>query len=321
MANSKSTLNQAMADAVLQGLSSPVKTLPSWLFYDEEGDRIFQQIMRMAEYYPTRCEYDIIQQYKSDLLSAFRADAKSFHLIELGAGDGLKTEILLQHMSESGADFTYCPVDISSNALTSLTERLTSRMPELRINPLHKSYDEALTSLRNTDEKKVILFMGANIGNFTLGEAVHFLRRLAVPMRRNDLMLIGFDLKKDPRIILEAYDDPHGYTAAFNLNLLARLNRDLGANFEIGNFTHYPSYDPVTGAMKSFLVSLTNHEVHFEALEKTFQFHEWEPLQTEVSQKYDVAMIEKMMSITGLKIERFFSDPDHYFSDVLVRRD
>ena len=319
MSHSKAIFNSAVADAVAKGLSSSPKALPSWLHYDETGDKIFQRIMRMPEYYPTRCEYDILQKHKEHLRKHFTKDASAFRLIELGAGDGLKTEILLRHFVESHTQFTYLPVDISANALALLTERLTTSMPDLRVQPQNKSYDDALGYLRDNEEKKVILFMGANIGNFTIQEAAKFLKRMVVPLSKVDMLLIGFDLKKDPRIIQEAYDDPNGLTADFNLNMLNRLNHDLGARFNIGDFSHYPFYDPESGAMKSFLISMKEQDVYVEALERSFQFDAWEPVQTEISQKYTVEMIQKIMALTGLQVIEIFFDEDRYFCDVLVK--
>lgn len=319
MVHSKTTFNQALAEVVAQGLGGKQKTLPSWLFYDENGDRIFQQIMRMPEYYPTRCEYDILQQYKDDLLRHFKGSGQSFRLIELGAGDGIKTEILLRHFVAHGSPFTYLPIDISSNALEQLSGRLTTALPGLRIQPLNKRYDDALVSLRDNSERKVILFMGANIGNFTVPEATQFLKKTLIHLTSDDLMLIGFDLKKDPRIIHEAYDDPHGLTRSFNLNILTRLNRELGARFNPDDFSHYPYYDPETGTTKSFLISLIDQDVFIEALGKSCHFDVWETIQTEVSQKYDIEMIEKLMGITGFRIIDVYYDNQKYFCDVLVK--
>lgn len=319
MAHTQTMHNKAVADAAIKGLTGMPKHLPSWLFYDQEGDHLFQQIMRMPEYYPTRCEYDILQRYKDELLVYFTGKHSSFRLIELGAGDGLKTEILLRHFIEHKTDFTYLPVDISANALQELRRRLLTDLPGLRIDVQNKSYDEALVSLRNSNEKKVILFMGANIGNFTVAEAADFLKKLAIPLQKDDMLFIGFDLKKDPRTIVEAYDDPRGLTASFNLNILRRLNRELDADFDLQNFSHYPFYDPQTGSAKSFLISLKDQDIHIGATHTTIHFDAWESVQTEVSQKYDVTMIEKLMTRAGLNIVQIFFDADDYFCDVIAR--
>lgn len=316
----KSTFNPTVADAVQKGLTASPKSLPSWLFYDEAGDELFRKIMRMPEYYPTRCEYDILQHYREDLLTYFKADrSDSFRLIELGAGDGLKTEILLTYFLAKNASFTYLPIDISSNALDRLSTRLKGKLPGLPIQTIHQNYDDALVKLRDTDGKKVILFLGANIGNFSTTDASLFLRKLALPLSGEDLLLIGFDLKKDPRVIQQAYDDPAGLTAAFNLNILTRLNRELAADFDPRQFAHFPCYDPVDGTTKSFLISMKDQDVHLQALERSIHFGLWEALHTEVSQKYDVSMIEKLMSLSGLHIMEIFYDKERYFCDVLLK--
>jgi L-histidine N-alpha-methyltransferase len=310
--------DEAVANAVLEGLQKIPKSLPSWLFYDEVGDAVFQQIMRTPEYYPTRCEYDILQEHKDDLLNHFDSDAPSFSLIELGAGDGLKTEILLEHFLRKGAQFTYLPVDISANALQLLSGWLTRKYPELNIHTMNKSYDDALLGLRDQAGKKVLLFMGANIGNFSMPEASAFMTTIAGHLCKSDLILIGFDLKKDPRIIQEAYDDPHGLTRQFNLNLLTRLNRELDADFVLANFSHYPYYDPESGTAKSFLISMKQQSVHMLAPRSTVHFKRWEPIQTEVSQKYEVPVIENLLGRSGLKAVNFYFDPQRYFCDVLA---
>ena len=319
MASSNTTFNRNVAEAVEKGLSDERKTLPGWLFYDERGDDLFQQIMRIPEYYPTRCEYDILEKYKEDLREHFENAGGHFSLIELGAGDGLKTEILLKHFLERGADFTYIPVDISANAVNKLSQRLQDRLPALRIEGRNNTYDEVLAGLRGNGERKVILFMGANIGNFRTPDAAAFLKKLARPLTKNDFLLIGFDLIKDPRVIREAYDDPKGITAAFNVNILTRLNRELGAQFRTDRFSHYPCYDPEAGANRSFLISMEDQHVYVEALGKSIHFNQWETIQTEISQKYSVAMINKLLALTSLELVEFFYDDDRYFTDVLVR--
>lgn len=320
MSLSKTTFNPAIAEAVRKGLTGSPKSFPSWLFYDEAGDDLFRKIMRMPEYYPTRCEYDILQQHQEELLHYFKADrSEGFRLIELGAGDGLKTEILLTHFLANDAAFTYLPVDISGNALDQLSARLSKKLPGLPIQTINENYDDALVSLRDTDGKKVILFLGANIGNFSTADASLFLKKLALPLSGEDLLLIGFDLKKDPRIIQQAYDDPAGLTAAFNLNILTRLNRELAANFDLSQFAHFPYYDPISGTTQSFLISMKEQDVTIEALERSVHFDLWEPIHTEVSQKYSVSMIERIMSLSGLRIMEIFYDKEKYFCDVLVK--
>lgn len=311
----------AIAHAVKEGFAKSPKHLPSWLFYDEAGDKIFQAIMRMPEYYLTGCEYEILNTHTESLRQHFADDGSIFDLIEFGAGDGLKTEILLRHFSAHHTLFRYMPVDISASVLDQLTERLLGAMPSLSIESVNKPYDEAIVAIQERDHnRKVYLFLGANIGNFIPADAEHFVATMAASMEQNDQLLIGFDLKKDPRLVQAAYDDPQGITRDFNLNLLVRLNRELGADFQVDQFTHYPYYDPETGMTKSYLVSMNDQDVHIEALHKTIHFKRWEIIHTEVSQKYDVAMIEKLAARTGLEIVQYYYDRKYYFTDVLFRK-
>jgi L-histidine Nalpha-methyltransferase len=308
----------AVASAV-SGLMGSPKTLPSWLFYDEQGDRLFQEIMGLPEYYITRCEYEILHSYKDDLLSYFNHTHKPFQIIELGSGDGMKTEVLLKHFVSKGVEFIYTPVDLSANVLDQLQTRLLKKLPELNINPVRASYGDAIESLNN-NRKKVVFFLGANIGNYTMMEAGSFLQALSLSFTERDVAVIGFDLKKDPRLIEAAYNDSQGVTREFNLNMLRRLNRELGANFDLTGFIHHPYYDPQTGAARSYLVSTKDQEVHIETVRKTIKFQAWESIRTEISQKYDLLMIEKLASDAGLEIVDLFFDADHFFCNVLLKK-
>lgn len=273
--------------------------------------------MKLPEYYPTRCEYEILTTHKADLVHYFTEGKKPFTLIELGAGDGTKTELLLEALSNAHATFTYSPVDISSNVLGELSSRLSVRHPGLDLQPIHASYQDALEHLPSST-RKVLLFLGANIGNMTVEEASEFIKSTASRMAKRDVMVIGFDLKKDPRIIHRAYDDSRGVTRDFNLNLLTRLNKTLGAKFDLSQFSHYPDYNPQNGTASSYLVSMRDQDVHIAALNKTIHFSQWETIHTEISQKYDLLMIEKMLTNAGLDITDLFFDKDHYFCDVVA---
>lgn len=309
-----------VGQAVEDGFSQNPKRLPSWLFYDETGDKIFQAIMHMPEYYLTACEYEILQMNKGKLLRHFNREQSPFNLIELGAGNGLKTEILLKHFAELKTEFMYSPIDVSETVLQQLTDRLQNSVPRLFINPINKKYDEAIGLLQQAELRKIFLFLGANIGNFNVKEATKFVSSISTSMISGDQLLIGFDLKKDPRLVQAAYDDPHGITRDFNMNLLVRLNRELGAKFQLDQFNHYPYYDPETGMTKSYLVSLKDQDVYVEACDKYVHFNRWEVIHTEVSQKYDMQMIESLSFDTGLKIVETFYDCKHYICDVLFEK-
>ncbi|MDF7812199.1 L-histidine N(alpha)-methyltransferase [Hymenobacter sp. YC55] len=306
---------------VAEGLRRPQKTLSSMYFYDDEGSRLFQQIMALPEYYPTRTEFQLFTRHQSALATALRPTAtqEPFFLLELGAGDGLKTKILLRHLLETNAAFTYVPVDISGAALDGLTASLREELPDLRVEPIVADYSEALRLMAARPGRKVVLFLGSNIGNFLPADRLTFLRNLAAPLSPNDRLLIGFDLQKDPRIIRAAYDDAQGVTAAFNLNLLARLNRELGADFDLAHWQHYTDYDPLAGTVRSFLVSTRAQAVHVSTLKQTFEFAAWETIHTENSYKFTAPQIEALAAEAGLTVTNFFTDEQDYFADVVLR--
>src|SRR5918993_313240 len=232
-------LSQFASD-VLEGLSASPKHLSSRYFYDDEGSRLFMEIMKLPEYYLTRAEMKIFTEQTDAICDAFTESVDAIDLIELGAGDGLKTAVLIERLLENGVDFTYQPIDISQEANDALETRFKERFPSLRIDPHTGDYFQILGSLKNGNgRRKVLMFLGSNIGNFLRDNAVAFFRHLREVMNDNDRLFIGFDMQKDPRTIVAAYDDAQGITAAFNLNLLKRINRELGGDFDIEKFSHY----------------------------------------------------------------------------------
>lgn len=313
-------LEENFVSSIIDGLNAEPKTLPSKFFYDEIGDGLFQQIMRLPEYYPTACETEILNKHKIELCNLFSANGKSFKLIELGAGDGQKTRILIDCFRNNDCNFTYVPVDISSHVLELITERFAVEFPGLPQKPMVCDYFEALQKIKDEKTPKVILFLGANIGNFTSHEAAGFLSRLAERMSKDDVFLCGFDLRKDPRIIYRAYNDSKGVTRDFNFNLLHRINKELDADFLDENFIHYPVYEPDSGEMKSFLVSTCAHSVKLRRVNKTIKFKCWESMFTEVSCKYNVEEIRQLAESSGLYVDRVFTDSKDYFADILLRK-
>jgi dimethylhistidine N-methyltransferase len=268
----------------------------------------------------TGCEFDILQNQKEVIWRHIAKDSHPFKLVELGAGDGTKTEVLLKYFYSKEVPFTYVPVDVSLAVLEELKQRLNKSIPGLNILLENKLYNEALDELKNDHaERKLIMFLGANIGNFNIQEAILFVRKLRVSMNESDLLLIGFDLKKDPRLIQAAYDDSECITREFNLNLLSRINRELGGQFKTETFSHYPYYDPETGVTKSFLVSKVDQDVWIEAFEKEFHFDKNEIIHTEVSQKYDMKMIRNLAVQSGLEIVDILYDKKEYFADVMFK--
>jgi len=317
MNSPSSDISTQFAQDVHEGLSAPQKFLSSRYFYDAAGDRIFQQIMAMPEYYLTKCEYEIFDHQKGEILDAINPGSK-FDLVELGAGDGYKTKLLLDHFLEKAADFEYFPVDISGDVLKVLKDDLTHRFPNLRVTTLNYEYFEALERLNELDDSpKVILFLGSNIGNFKPSRAREFFDKLHHVMRPGDKLLSGIDLKKDPHTILRAYNDPAGITRSFNLNLLRRMNRELGANFVMDDWDHFPTYDPFTGECRSYLMSCKKQEVHIEATGANYSFRDSEPVHMEISRKYRLDEIEDLARNSGFEVQKHFTDSKKYFVDSL----
>lgn len=318
MLNQEVNILNEIAKDTLNGLRSHPKFLSSKYFYDEKGSEIFQDIMNMPEYYLTNSEYEIFAKQTDLILKGFNPRNENFNLIEFGAGDGLKTKILLRSLSEQNISFNYIPIDISEDALNGLVYSINNEFPNLNIIPKAGDYFEMFEDLNKLHfERKVILFLGSNIGNFKIDESINFLQRIGSLMNSNDKLFIGFDLKKDPRVIQDAYNDKHGHTRDFNLNLLNRLNRELGADFNTDNFIHCPLYDPLTGAAKSYLISTINHTVKFKELNTEIKFERWEPIYTEMSQKYDLRMISMLAEKSGFQITCNFFDEKRFFLNSL----
>jgi L-histidine N-alpha-methyltransferase len=305
---------------IINGLRAENKYLPSKYFYDETGDKLFQQIMACPEYYPTRCEMEILQSQSGSMAQLFSDPGSPFDLVELGPGDATKSWYLLRELQANRSRFTYYPIDISSNVIGWLEDRLPASLPGLQFRGLNGEYLEKLEQVDTLSaNRKVVLFMGANIGNMTIQQATLFCRQLYDRMRPGDLLLIGFDLKKDPATILAAYNDRQGITRAFNLNLLQRINREMDADFDLGQFDHYPVYDPGSGACRSYLISRRAQRVHI-GREKAIDFREYEPINMEISQKYAMPEIDLMAANAGFEPVQTFYDARNWFADVLWQR-
>lgn len=320
MQNSSSEALDQFAVDVLAGLSSTPKALSSKYFYDDEGSRLFQEIMQLPEYYLTGCEQEIFESQTGEIYRAFANGDNAFDLIELGAGDGSKTSVLIEHFLKQNAEISYSPIDISQKALDELIRRFHCRFPSLRMNALSGDYFKILDSLKDSGgRQKVVLFLGSNIGNFSREQSVEFFRRLRGVMRDDDLLFVGFDLQKDPHVIANAYDDAAGVTARFNLNLLSRINRELGADFDLDKFCHYANYRPIEGSARSFLISREQQKVRIDALDREFDFGQWEAVFVEISQKYSMEMIRSLAGAGGFAIKQNFLDSRNYYCDSLWR--
>lgn len=312
----KTNMNGQFFQDIIDGLKSKPKYIPSKYFYDAEGDRLFQKIMKLEEYYLTRCEYEILDNNKSKILNLFMENARGFSLIEFGAGDAYKTKLILHHFTDKNVDFIYSPVDISGNILKTLQNNLATEIPGLRVETVEADYFEALDIITKKNcDKKVVLFLGSNIGNFTYDECLAFLTSVRKKLNKGDIFLIGFDLQKDPQVILNAYNDKSDVTKSFNINLLKRINREMGANFNPEKFGHYPTYDPATGEAKSFLISKFKQEVQLNGEDNQISFDEGECIYTETSRKYTLKQIDELAGMSGFEVKKNLFDSKQYYVD------
>lgn len=301
------------------GLSSEPKRLPSKYFYDEIGDALFVKIMGMPEYYLTRAEMAIFTEQAADIVAGFeQSKTERFEVIELGAGDGSKTRHLLTELLQQGYVFDYVPIDISANALEGLERSMKAQLPELSIKPKAGDYFQMLAELRLTKVPKVVLFLGSNIGNLLDEEATHFMAGLEQNLRSGDKLLLGVDLIKPQSKVLPAYDDAQGYTRDFNLNLLTRINSELGGDFDLSQFEHQAEYTMEEGIARSFLLSRKAQTVTLGANQQRYQFAKGEKMKVEISRKYDRTIIEQIIRASKFRISAVFKDQEYLFADFLL---
>ncbi len=309
-------MNNNFAKDVIKGLTAEQKHLSSKYFYDDNGSRIFQEIMKMPEYYLTDSEFEILSLQAKQIFEALDF-SQPFNIIELGAGDGFKTFKLLEYLQKNDIKFNYIPIDISQEAIDMLTESLKERLPDLSIQPKVGDYFDILQEQKHGHFQSLLLFLGSNIGNYRTNEAIDLLNLFYENMNKGDKLLIGIDLKKNPLTIRQAYFDPNGITKRFNINLLIRINREFEADFKIDDFDFYCQYDAILGEVKSYLVSLKKQTVHLKKLEKSIEFEQNELIWTELSKKYTSSEIEDMAQKSGFEVNQHFFDCKYYFTDSL----
>jgi L-histidine N-alpha-methyltransferase len=303
---------------ILEGLDKTPKKLPSRYFYDDIGDALFQRIMKLEEYYLPRKEMEIIRSQSDMLARRLQTYHRAWEIVELGAGDGAKTVHLLQALVDHDLDITYRPLDISAHILEENRRMVQGQVPCLKIEPMAGNYFHTYPTLPKKAAGRLVLFLGSNIGNFTLSDAQSFIQLIRTTLSPNDFLLIAFDLVKDPRQILAAYDDREGVTAAFNLNLLTRINRELGANFIVDQFMHYATYHPDTGYTHSYLISTCHQEVLFPD-GTSYTFDQWEPIHMEISKKYFLHEIEQLAKNSALHVDDIYRDQEGGYACVLMR--
>ena len=309
---------EAFARDVAEGLAASPKTLPAKYFYDTRGSQLYEQICTLPEYYPYRAECDILVTYAPEIY----ANMGYLPLVEFGSGNAAKTRYLLTAYERTGRPFLYCPVDISRTALEESAQKLLAEYAHLSIRAIHADFagnPGVIRALRL--EKKALAFFGSNLGNFTREESLDFLQGIAALMGPEDVFLLGVDLKKSLTLLLPAYDDAQGVTAAFNLNLLHRMNRELGANFHVPAFAHLALYNEAHGRIEMHLRSLWAQHVTIAKTAQTICFAAGETIHTENSYKYSIENIRALGRHAGLTLSRTWFDRQHYFVLGLFRRE
>jgi L-histidine Nalpha-methyltransferase len=308
-----------ICEDVARGLTSAPRKLPPKYFYDEAGAKLFEKITTLEAYYPTRTEISILRDHAAEIAAAIGPDAR---LVELGSGSGDKTWIILRSLESPAA---YVPIDISRTQLIELAMKVSDAFPELRVTPVCADYtaELELPPSGSDTSRTVAFFPGSTIGNFEPADAERFLKRIRRLVGRDGGLVLGVDLRKDPKVIELAYNDPEGVTAKFNLNLLNRINRECGADFEVEAFSHRALFDRKSSRIEMQLVSGRSQTVRLrpdpaeaETIEVSFGAGDY--ITTEYSHKYDIDSFGSMAARAGWKIREAWKDPREWFSVLLL---
>ena len=308
------------AEDVRDGLGRKAKALPPKYFYDALGSTLFEAICLLPEYYLTRAEREILERHAGEIVSRLPGPVE---IVEFGSGSAEKTRLLVAAILERQPVLDYVPIDISVAALESSAHAMLELFPGVRITAVASDYEGALAHLgERRARSRLALFLGSNVGNLDGAEARRFLSGVRAALEPGDALLLGADLKKDRRVLEAAYDDPVGVTAAFNLNLLARINRELDADFDLRRFAHRATYDEREGVVRMHLVSLADQTVEIRALGMAVEFAEGEGIHTEDSRKYDVEDLTRMAREAGfVRAETWFDAAKRFSSSLLVAGD
>lgn len=300
---------------VLRGLTATPKTLSPWLFYDEAGSRLFEAITQLPEYYLTRTEHGIFARHADEIVKC--AGDEPLTMIELGAGSATKTGLLLAAAARRHGAIEYVPVDVSATALAAAKERIEAEIPGVRVAPRVADYTGGIDAVPVAG-RRMALYIGSSIGNFEPGDAVEVLRGLRRSLSPGDWLLLGADMAKDASVLLPAYDDAQGVTAAFNKNLLTRINRELGANFNPRLFRHCVRWNEGRSRIEIHLESATEQRVSIAALELEVHFRRGETIHTENSYKFTPESICAIVERAGFRVERRWMDEREWFGVYLA---
>jgi dimethylhistidine N-methyltransferase len=305
-----------LAEDVRKGLSAhPKRFLPKY-FYDELGSQLFEAICLLPEYYLTRAENEILERYSDDIVASISGQKT---LVEMGSGSASKTRLIIEALLRRQSELLFMPVDISATALESSSRILLQSYPRLKIEAYAADYFAGLAELGKKPRPRTLaLFLGSIISNFDLDEALRFLRALRSVLQKGDALLLGADLKKDPAVLEAAYNDALGVTSAFNLNVLARINRELGGTFDLRAFKHRAFYNEAIGRIEIYIESLADQRVRIEKLDLEIEFAAGELIHTENSYKYDKAGIAQLAVATGFELSHTWLDSQERFSSNLL---
>ncbi|HUP63329.1 MAG TPA: L-histidine N(alpha)-methyltransferase [Thermoanaerobaculia bacterium] len=306
---------------VRAGLTAPRKSIPPRWFYDALGSSLFDAICFLPEYYVTRAETEVLTSFREEIVASFGTHIR---LIELGSGAARKTRILLDALTERQRELEYVPVDVDDVMLDRCARDLLNDYATLRVTGVCSDFSRpsrALAQLPRHRGRTVVLFLGSTIGNLDPEGAVAMLRDLRSSLSRGDALLLGADLRKERAILEPAYDDALGVTASFNLNLLQRINRELGGHFDLHAFAHRAFYDEARGRIEMHLVSRRTQRVRIDALSLDAEFSAGETIHTENSHKYDEATLRSLAVESGFAVERIWTDAKRWFADVLMIAD
>jgi len=310
---------EALIDEVWRGLRKRPRSLVPWMLYDAEGSRLFECITTLPEYYPTRAERDILASYAEAIVTAVNSDySRPLRLLELGAGTAAKTGILLKAATRLRNQVIYFPVDVSSDALDAACDSIGCLLPDVQLQPMVANYVTHPPKLERFKGNTLAMYIGSSIGNFSPGEARTILRNLRSELRTGDALLLGTDMVKDVATLVRAYDDRDGVTAEFNLNILHRLNRELGANFDTSCFRHRARWNRVQSRIEMHLESTCDQCVDIPAAELSIQFTASETIHTESSYKFTQKTLGALLDDAGFTIKQTWTDPRQWYALTLA---
>jgi L-histidine N-alpha-methyltransferase len=310
---------EALIDEVWSGLTERPRSLVPWMFYDSEGSRLFECITTLAEYYPARAERGILASYAEAIIRATGSDySRPLRLLELGAGTAAKTGILLEAATRLRNEVIYIPVDVSSDALDAACDSIGCLLPDVQLQPMVANYVTHPPKLERFKGTTLAMYIGSSIGNFSPEQARTILRSLKSELRAGDALLLGTDMVKDEATLVRAYDDKAGVTAAFNLNILHRLNRELGANFDTGCFRHRARWNRLKSRIEMHLESTRDQCVNIPAAQLSIQFAAFETIHTENSYKFTRNTLAALLDDAGFRIEQTWTDPRQWYALTLA---